>query len=217
MNQAINEYWKIKIACCKKSLENNNFNVFTAEDTAKATQIVLEDIFPGTQVQSIAWGDSLTLEATGIQEVLRTYPNISIIETFDSTIGRKELMERRRQALLVDLFITGTNALTETGKLLNLDMVGNRVAPIVFGPKHVILLIGRNKIVADIEGGMQRIKHYAAPANAIRHKTKTPCIKTSHCHDCKSPERICNTWTITEKSYPKGRINIVLINEDLGL
>ena len=97
-------------------------------------------------------------------------------------------------------------------------MVGNRVGAITFGPRTVVLVIGRNKMVKDVAAAMQRIKHYAAPMNAIRHTGwKTPCIKTSFCMDCHSPDRICNTWTITQKSYPKGRIKILLINEDLGL
>jgi hypothetical protein len=80
----------------------------------------------------------------------------------------------------------------------------------------VVILVGRNKIVPDIEDAMVRITEYAAPANTIRLDKKTPCAKTSHCEDCKSPDRICNTWTITEKSFPKGRVKVVLINESLG-
>ena len=100
---------------------------------------------------------------------------------------------------------------------MNLDMTGNRVAAITFGPKNVIILVGRNKIVPDDEEASYRIKDYAAPANAMRLDKKTPCVKTSYCEDCKSPDRVCNTWTITEKSFPKGRIKIVLINDVLGL
>ena len=118
---------------------------------------------------------------------------------------------------MVDLFITGTNAVTETGQLVNLDMLGNRVAALTFGPKNVILFIGRNKLVADVEEAMYRVKSYVAPTNAMRLDMKTPCVKTSYCEECNSPARICNTWTITEKSLPKGRVKIVLINQDLGI
>jgi hypothetical protein len=127
------------------------------------------------------------------------------------------MLERRRQALLVDLFITGTNAVTEIGQLVNLDMICNRICALTFGPKWVILLIGRNKLVANLEEAMYRTKNYVAPANSMRLDKKTPCTKTSYCEECKSPDRICNTWTITEKSFPKGRVKVVLINEDLGL
>jgi hypothetical protein len=160
----------------------------------------------------------MTLHASGIIEAVKQNPAIDVIETFAENIPWGELIERRRQALLTDLFFTGSNAVTETGQLVNLDMIGNRTGGITFGPRNVILLVGRNKIVPDLTAAMARIKAYAAPANAIRHPgLKTPCMKTACCMDCKSPDRICNTWTITEKSYPKGRISVVLINDDLGL
>jgi hypothetical protein len=95
-------------------------------------------------------------------------------------------------------------------------MYGNRIGGITFGPRHVVILIGRNKLVPDLEEAFFRIKNYVAPVNAMRLDKKTPCVKTSFCEECKSPDRICNTWTITEKSYPKGRVKVVLINEELG-
>jgi hypothetical protein len=119
--------------------------------------------------------------------------------------------------MLVDLYLTGTNAVTEDGQLVNLDMIGNRVAAITFGPRKVVVVVGRNKVVPDLETAMYRIKDYAAPANTMRLDMKTPCVKTSVCADCSSPARICNYWTITEKSFPKHRIAVILINEDLGL
>ena len=117
---------------------------------------------------------------------------------------------------MTDLFITGTNAITTSGHLINLDMIGNRIAALTFGPRNVVVLAGRNKVVADLEAAWERIKAYAAPVNSMRLGMKTPCAATGVCHDCTSPQRICNTWTITEKSFPKGRVRVVLINEDLG-
>jgi hypothetical protein len=155
--------------------------------------------------------------ATGLYEAIKKSPGLEILDVFDKSVPDQEKLEMRRRALLVDLYIAGTNALTETGILVNLDMFGNRVAAITFGPKHVLLFIGRNKIVADLDEAMYRVKNYASPVNAMRLNKKTPCIKTSHCEECKSPDRICNSWTITEKSFPAGRIKVVLINEDLGL
>ena len=80
----------------------------------------------------------------------------------------------------------------------------------------MVILLGRNKITGDLEEAMYRVSNYAAPVNVMRLKAKNPCAKTSFCEDCKGSDRICNTWTITEKSFPKGRIKVVLINEDLG-
>jgi hypothetical protein len=159
----------------------------------------------------------MTFVATGLYDSLRSSDRIEVIDTFDRSVPADEFTERRRQALLADLFFTGTNAVTETGLLVNLDMIGNRIGGLTFGPKHVVVLAGRNKVVPDVEEAMARIKNFVAPANAMRLDMKTPCVKTGYCEDCSSPSRICNTWTITEKSFPKGRIRIVLINEDLGL
>ena len=218
MDNSIQKYWEQRLETCKKSLTSNNFGAYLANDRKDAKRIVMEDIFPGIRVRSVSWGDSLTFYATEILDEMRRNPNINVLETFAKNVPREEIIERRRQALLTDLFFTGSNAVTETGKLVNLDMIGNRTGAITFGPLNVIIFAGRNKIVSDVEAAMTRVKSYAAPVNAIRHPDlKTPCIKTSCCTDCRSPDRICNTWTITEKSFPKGRIRVVLINEDLGL
>ncbi|MFC1813559.1 lactate utilization protein [Thermodesulfobacteriota bacterium] len=198
-------------------MEINNFEVFLADTPDDARDIILQKIFPKTEAKSVSWGDSLSLYATGILDVMKQNLDLDVIETFDDTVPREEIIERRRQALLVDLFFTGTNAVTQSGMLVNLDMVGNRVGAITFGPRYVVVVVGRNKIVSDLDAAMKRVKNIAAPINAIRHRIKTPCVKTAVCMDCKSPDRICNTWTMTEKSYPKGRIKIVLINRELGL
>lgn len=218
MSDPIGTYWELRLQRCKKALEKNGFDVFIAKDTKAAGDIFLTKMLFGIDARTASWGDSMTFLATGVLEVIKTDPGIRVIETFDEDASPKERLERRRQALLTDLFFTGSNAVTETGVLVNLDMVGNRVAGITFGPKTVVLFIGRNKIVPTLDDAMQRVKDYAAPANAIRHPgLKTPCMKTAVCADCKSPDRICNNWCITEKSFPKGRIKIVLINQDLGL
>ena len=217
MDRPIEHYWDIRLHEVKKALEGNNFEAFFASDGTDARRIVLEDIIPKLAPKSVAWGGSMTFGATGLYEALKNLPGVEVLDTFDRSIPAEELAERRRRALLVDLFVTGTNAVTETGKLLNLDMIGNRVGAITFGPRNVIVLVGRNKVVEDIDEAMYRIKNYAAPANAMRLDKKTPCAVTSYCEDCKSPDRICNSWTITEKSFPKGRVKVVLINQDLGL
>lgn len=217
MEKPIEYYWSKRLADVKEALEANNFEVYTAGDKAEAKRIVLEEIMPKLSPKSVSWGGSMTLLATGLYETLKAMPDLEVVDTFDKSIPREENLERRRQALLVDLFITGTNAVTEDGVLVNLDMIGNRVNGITFGPKSVILLVGRNKVVPGLEEAMDRIKNYVAPANAIRLDMQTPCAKTSYCEECKSPQRICNTWIITEKSFPKGRVKIVLINENLGL
>ncbi|MDL1980840.1 MAG: lactate utilization protein [Deltaproteobacteria bacterium] len=216
MDKPIENYWKIRLEDLKKSLKENNFEVFLVNNSSEAKAIVQKEIFPKTGAKSVSWGGSLTFTKTGLYDDIKNNPDLEVLDVYDKNLSDEEKNKLRRRALLVDLFITGTNAVTETGSLVNLDMYGNRVSAISFGPKHVVILVGRNKIVPDLERAMFRIKNYAAPVNTMRLDKKTPCARTSCCEDCKSPDRICNTWTITEKSFPKGRIKIVLINEDLG-
>ncbi len=217
MEKPIDNYWQKRLADLGKALEANNFEVYQAENSGEAKKIVLEQIMPPLNAKSVSWGGSVTFIATGLYHLLRDDKNLDIIDTYNKSIPLEEMIERRRQSLLVDLFLTGTNAVTEDGILVNLDMTGNRVAAITFGPKHVVVFSGRNKIVSDLDEAMLRIKNYAAPTNAMRLDMKTPCTKSSYCEECKGTNRICNSWTITEKSFPKGRTKVVLINEDLGL
>jgi hypothetical protein len=216
MNDSILSYWKKRLENLENALKANNFEVFQAESAAHAKEVVVKDILPEVKAQSVSWGGSKTLLATGLCDHFKENDTYEVIDTFNRGISREELLELRRRALLTDLFLTGTNAVTESGQLVNLDMIGNRIGAITFGPKHVIILVGRNKLTVDLDQAMFRIKNYAAPVNTMRLGMKTPCAKTSICEECKGPQRICNTWTITEKSFPKGRVKVVLINEDLG-
>lgn len=200
------------------ALRHNHFEVFFANNTAEANVLFFRDILPGLQVETVSWGDSETMQATGVLDELRKNPEFSLIDSFAPGMSRKQKIYWRRQALLTDLFLTGSNALTQKGQLVNLDMIGNRVGGITFGPKNVVLFIGINKITANLDEAMHRIRTIAAPQNAMRHEGfRTPCHKTGVCMDCNSPDRICNVWTITEKSYPAGRIKVILIGEELGL
>ena len=216
MEKLIENYWTCKLTDLKESLEGNNFEVHLAHDAASAREIVLEEILPQAKPESISWGGSLTLHQTKLYTGLKDRTDMKVLDPFDKNLSPADSYELRRQALLVDLYITGTNAVTEAGQLVNLDMTGNRVGALTFGPKTVVVLLGRNKLVASLEDAMIRIKNYSAPVNTRRLDKKTPCAKTAVCAECNSPDRICNSWTITEKSFPKGRIKVILINEDLG-
>ncbi len=216
MKNPINNFWNLKLEAVKDSLEKNNFEVFISSSPEEAKELALNEIIPALNPKSVSWGGSMSFVGTGLFHALMETKDLDIINTFDRKISVEEMLERRRQSLMVDLFITGTNAVTEDGQLVNLDMIGNRVAAMMWGPKDVLLVIGRNKICADIEEAMFRIKKYAAPVNTMNLDKKTPCVKTGVCHDCSSPDRICNYWTIIEKSFTKKRIIIILVNQDMG-
>ncbi|BBO84766.1 hypothetical protein DSCO28_53320 [Desulfosarcina ovata subsp. sediminis] len=216
MDNPIPTYWTIRLQRVQKALEANNFDVYIADNKDMAKKLAYDTIIPAMAPKTISWGGSITFVGTRLYEALKNDPRYTVLDTYDKGLSPEQSVQLRREALLVDLFISGTNAVTETGHLVNLDMIGNRVAALTFGPKHVLLFIGRNKLVADQAAAMARIKNYAAPVNVMRLEKKSPCGKTGRCENCSSPDRICNTWTITEKSFPKQRIKIVLINEDMG-
>jgi len=206
-----------KIEKTIKALEKNGFKVYKAKTKEDSKKIFFEEILPEINPKVVSYGDSMTFKNTGIIEELKFIDSIKFIDTFDETITFKEQIGLKKDALKGDLFIAGSNAVTESGLLVNLDMVGNRIAGIAFGPRKVVLFIGKNKITKNLEEAMDRVKKIA-PKNAQRHpKLNVPCQKTGICIDCDSPHRICNSWLITEKSYPKERIRIVLIEENLGL
>lgn len=216
MTNPINNFWLLKLAAVKQRLEANKFDVYLADSPEEAKKIALGTIIPPLEAKSVSWGGSVSFVSSGLYHALKDNPAFEVMDTFDTRLPADRKFELRRRSLMADLFITGTNAITEDGQLVNLDMIGNRVAAIMWGPKHVLLIVGRNKICGDIEEAMSRVKNYAAPVNCMKLDKKTPCAKTGVCHDCSSPDRICNYWTITEKSFEQGRIKIILVNEDIG-
>jgi hypothetical protein len=216
MDKPKETYWQLRLDDVKKALEANNFETFLAADQDEAARLVKEEILPAINPASVSWGGSATFLATGLYSEFRDATDFKVIDTYDKSLTPEEMYERRRQALLVDLFFTGTNAVTSLGQLVNLDMYGNRACAIPFGPRNVVVFAGRNKITADLDDAMFRIKNYCAPVNTMRLDKKTPCVKDAYCHDCSSKDRICNAWTITEKSFPKGRVRVILVNQDLG-
>lgn len=220
MDNPLDFYRSGRLRQAARALEQNNFEAHLAADAAEAKALVMDSLIPALVkdygARSAAFGGSMTLVHSGIYEAVKACPELRVLDTYDTSAPQYERIQLRRQALLTDIFLTGTNAVTADGKLANLDGTGNRVAAITFGPKHVIVVVGRNKIAPDLNAAMYRIRDVAAPVNAMRLERKTPCAKTLRCEDCSAPDRICNTWVITEKSYPKGRIKIVLVNQDLG-
>lgn len=220
MDNPLDFYRSGRLRQAARALEQNNFEAHLAADAAEAKALVMDSLIPALVrdfgAKSAAFGGSMTLAHSGIYEAVKACPELRVLDTYDTSAPQYERIQLRRQALLTDIFLTGTNAVTADGKLANLDGTGNRVAAITFGPKHVIVVAGRNKIAPDLNAAMYRIRDVAAPVNAMRLDRKTPCAKTLRCEDCSAPDRICNTWVITEKSYPKGRIKVVLVNQDLG-
>ncbi|MCX8084166.1 MAG: lactate utilization protein [Calditerrivibrio sp.] len=131
-------------------------------------------------------------------------------------ISPEEKNDIRKRQQTCDLFITSSNAITEDGKLVNIDGVGNRVNAMLFGPKKALLIVGINKIVKCVDDGIKRIKRIASPMNAKRLGVNTPCAKLGYCVDCDSPQRICRVISIIEKKPIPSDIEVIIIGEHLG-
>ena len=208
------QVWDFRLAEVAKNLEANNFAVTVLPDLVAAAAYFKETLLPEIAPGSASVGGSETVTHSGVYDIL-SKAGLDFINPY-SAPNPEESLERRRRGLLADLFVTSSNALLRDGRLLNLDGSNNRVAALAFGPKKVVLFIGRNKICEDLDAGIDRIREFAAPANNIRIGTGNPCTKTGCCMDCKSEKRICSVWTLTAKCNPPRRIHVLLINEDLG-
>ena len=159
---------------------------------------------------------SMTTVNMGLWEELDNLSGVEVINPYQPGLPPEESLALRRKGMTADVMIASSNAVTLDGRLVNLDGMGNRVAAMTFGPHKVILVVGMNKVSPDLESAMARVKHYAGPVNAIRLGVNTPCVTTGLCTDCKSPQRICNMWSIIEGHMIKGRIHVKLIGESLG-
>jgi LUD domain len=184
-----------------------------AVSAAQAREEVIAMIPRGATVYRCG---SMSAVSMDLWEGIAKIPGVEIIDPFKPGLSFEDSMEPRRKGLLADVMITSTNAITLDGKLVNLDGLGNRVAAMTFGPQKVILVVGMNKVVSDVDSAISRIKHYAAPVNAMRMNVKTPCAESGICSDCKTPARFCNIWSIIEGQRIKGRIHVKLVGENLG-
>jgi hypothetical protein len=160
-------------------------------------------------------GDSMTLFETGVIDFLRN-GNYTFLDKYRENITSEEKKNIYIQNFSADTFMCSTNALTENGELYNIDGNGSRVAPMIYGPKQVILVTGINKIVKDIGAAEKRVRNYAAPIDAKRLGKNTPCTTLGYCVECKSPNRICNDFTIIRGQFDKNRIKVIIVGKQLG-
>jgi hypothetical protein len=196
-----------------KNLEKRRMAASYAATSAQAKDEVLEMIPQGASVFRCG---SMTAGNMGLWEAIAELPGVNLIDPYRPELSREEGLELRRQGMIADVMVAGTNAITLDGRLVNLDGMGNRVAAMAFGPKKVILVVGMNKVAPDLDTAIARVKHYAAPVNNIRYSLKNPCVETGLCSDCRTPQRICNIWSTIEGQMIEGRIHVKLVGEYLG-
>ena len=177
------------------------------EALAKALELIPKDALVG-------WGGAASAEQIGLLEAVRTGAyRVIDRDTAKDPQQRREMM---RSALLSDVFITGCNAISLTGELVNVDGMGNRVAAIVYGPDKILMIAGMNKVVDTLEEAVIRARTVAAPVNKQRFPGETPCMVTGSCGNCLSEDCICNQILTTRNCRPAGRIQIILVGEHLG-
>ena len=233
LNTDINDerafYYKQRAIKVIENLQKRSMNGYYTENRAEALSAAMGLIPPGAVV---ARGDSMSVEQIGLlEEIIKRNQN-KVIDPFktDSEGHWPEETERQhmmRDTFFADVFITSSNAITLDGKLVNIDGFGNRVSAMIFGPAKVILVVGVNKIAKDWEAALERVRQFAAPINANRHFllrhgknfANLPCVKTGSCADCRQEGRICNYTVTIDGAMPqhKDRINVILVNEELGI
>jgi hypothetical protein len=200
----------------RRALENHGFKALIVSTKRDAVQKVLELIPADAKV---GVGGSVTIRELGVIEALAERGN-KVVHHWLPDVAVRDWLPYMMDAHNSDVFLCSSNGVTEDGKLVNIDSTGNRVASMIFGPRRVIVLAGRNKIVKDLEAGLERLKEVAGPLNAKRHNiVELPCVKTGACTDCESPKRICRVITIMERAPNRVRephMTVMLVDEKLG-
>lgn len=196
-----------------EKLKEKKYNAVYVDSLEEAKTKVLEIIPKGS---SIALGGSMTLEEMNMVEEFRN-GNYKLYDRYQK-LPFSEIVEIMRQSMLADYLVTGTNAVTKNGELVNMDSTGNRAAGMIFGPKNVIVVIGANKVVENFDEAMNRLKTIA-PMNAKRLSGHdTPCKKTAVCDDCQIKHRICNYISVVNNGAKfEGRFTVIVIGSDIGL
>lgn len=210
MKKFLDEVLNKRIEKTMANLEKNNFAVYHAKNCEEIIDIVSSLVPSGAEV---GFGGSVSLYQSGVLEYLRGRQDITLLDRDQNPEKAGELMKK---ALTCDVYFASSNAVTENGELFNVDGRGSRVAPMIYGPESVVLIVGVNKIVPDLAAAEMRVKKIAAPANTMRLNCETPCRYTGECADCKSEQRICCDFVTMKMQRVKGRIKVIITDENFG-
>ena len=185
---------------------------YFVENQSELTELLQSLIPEGSTIGS---GDSITLEQTGVFDLLRN-GDYMFHDKFKPGLSSEKKRTLYLKNFSADTFITGSSAVTMDGKIFNIDGNGSRVAPMLYGPTQVIIVIGTNKIVRDLSEAIERTRQIAAPLDAKRLNKDTPCAKLGRCIDCNHKQRICNDFVLITGQFAEGRIKVIIVNETLG-
>lgn len=196
-----------------KKMEKRGFNALYAATAEEAKKAVL-DLVPTAGVIGLL--GSQTMNQLGVFAHLRESGRELVDHAMQKGQSPEEADEYKRRIFTTEAMLASANAVDDEGRLYNIDGVGNRVASMIFGPKKVILAIGLNKVAGNQAEAWVRARNTASPMNNKRLNMPNPCVKSGRCHDCQTESSICNYFSIIDRSRPVGRINVVLIGEDVG-
>lgn len=209
----LNEATKLRAQTIIKGLEKRNMEGVFCETKEDALAKALSYIEEGS---SVTWGGSMSISEIGLMDAVKN-GNYEII---DRSVAKNydEQREIFSKAVLADYYLMSSNAITLDGELINIDGTGNRVACLTYGPKNVIMIVGMNKVVNDVEDGIKRVRNFASPPNTLRLGLKTPCSMTGRCGDCYGDTCICSQIVVTRRQSAamRGLIKIILVGESLG-
>lgn len=211
MEQATRSYYDKRGEVLVKNLRRRHFDAYYCTTKEEALAQVMALIPEGS---SVGWGGAISAEQVGVQNAVRS-GNYTAIDR-DAFPDRPDKDRCMRQCFDADYFITGANAISMDGQMVNIDGTGNRVGLIVYGPKNIIVVAGMNKVCANLEDAVKRARTVAAPMNQLRFGLPNPCTCTGVCADCITETSICNQILITRHCKPAGRIKFVLVGEELG-
>lgn len=211
MTEFQKKYYEKRAKVLIKNLHSRHFDAYYCANKEEALAKALELIPKGV---TVGWGGAMSAQQIGLLDALNAGDYNAIDrDKASSPAEREQLMKK---CLLADVFVTGANALSIDGQMVNIDGNGNRVAPVVYGPDSIVVIAGMNKVVDSLEEAVRRARTVAAPMNKQRFNLQTPCEVTGTCADCKSDGCICNQMLITRNCKPAGRIKFVIVGEELG-
>lgn len=211
MNESKKTFYKNQAETIISKMKQRKMEAYYCEDVAAAKAKLIELL--GTSGKNIGYGGSMTIDDNGFKdEISKAGHNIIIREKYTTP---EELKECKSLLINADAFLTSSNAITLDGELINIDGRGNRVSFLIYGPEEVYVIAGMNKVVTDVESGIDRVRNMAAPPNTVRLGRETPCAKLGKCGDCLT-NSICSQIVITRTSMIPGRIKVILIGEELG-
>ena len=196
----------------KRNFEQHNMAIFKVSNSQELLTLLNEFINDRT---TVGCGDSVTLEQTGVFDYLRKR-DIVFLDKYQPGLSHEDKRVIYLRNFSADTFVTGSNAITMDGKIFNIDGNGSRVAPIIYGPEQVIVVVGTNKITENVDEAIKRVRQIAAPLDAKRLGKGTPCTKLNRCVDCSHKERICNDFVLIANQFVKDRIKIIIVDQELG-